>query len=414
MASQSRLQSTIDRRTAALLALGTGEDRIHNAVVVVENPALGLRAAAAAGTMRDDSDRAMVVDTQFHIASIVKPMTAALIFQAAETGRLGAAGIDTRLIDTGVLPPHIVRALHNIAGRSHGAEITLRHLLTHSAGLRDGQIDDGEYTAGGYFGRAAPNSLSGRRFPDLEPHFAAYRRGEKPPAGLRTTMHWKPWDPTRPDDPDAGVLNFYLAAHTAGAHALFRPGHGFHYSDTAFTILALLAEQLHGASFARLLLSRIYEPCGMTDSYYEADSDLDPAPWMRELSDCWNGHYPLVSMGMSLSNDWGGGGVVATAADLNRFLRGLLDGRLFQRRETLAEMARFTVLPAGAAYAAVAHGLLGFRSPAGRFLFGHSGAWGAKMLYDPQNGFYYSGTVNRRGAKGDWMLEIADAVAALA
>jgi hypothetical protein len=55
------------------------------------------------------------------------------------------------------------------------------------------------------------------------------------------------------DDPDSGVLNFYLAAHTAGANALFRPGHGFHYSDTAFTILALLTEQLHGASFARLL-----------------------------------------------------------------------------------------------------------------------------------------------------------------
>jgi D-alanyl-D-alanine carboxypeptidase len=405
------IQSLLDRLVPALL--GTGDDPIHNAVVVIENPARGLRAATAAGRMRDDSDRPMQVDTQFHIASIVKPMTAALIFQAAEQGKLGPAGIDTRLVDTGILPPHLVRRLHNIRGRSYGEQITLRQLLTHTAGLRDGQGDDGDYLAGGYFGRAVPNSLSGRRFPDLEPHYQAYRAGRPIPPGLRTTMHWKPWDPTQPDNPDAGVLNFYLAAHTAGANALFRPGQGFHYSDTAFTILALLAEQLHGASFARLLHDRIYVPCGMADSYFDADSDIDPTPWLRDLADVWNGPYPLVSMGMSLSNDWGGGGVIATAADLNRFMIGLLDGRLFQRRATLAEMIRFTSPQGLKNYAAVGHGVLAFRSPAGRWLFGHSGAWGAKMLYDPANGLYYSGTVNRRGAKGEWMLEIADAVAAL-
>lgn len=413
MPSQQQLQDTVAALTRGLLAIGSAAEPVHNAVVVVEHPSRGLRAAAAAGKMRDDSSAAMAVDTQFHIASVVKPMTAALIFQAAETGKLGPAGIDTKLIDTGVLPPHIVRALHNIQGRSHGERITLRQMLTHTSGLRDGQVDDGDFTAGGYFGRAAPNSISGRRFPDLEPHHAAYRAGRPIPAGLRTTMRWKPWDPTQPANPDAGVLNFYLAAHTAGAHALFRPGHGFHYSDTAFTILALLAEHLHGESFARLLLHRIYAPCGMTDSYYDADSDLDPAPWVRALSDCWNGAYPLVSMGMSLSNDWGGGGVIATAADLNRFMIGLLDGRLFRHRATLAEMLRFTA-PAGLSnYAAVGHGVLAFRSPAGRWLFGHSGAWGTKMLHDPANGFYYSGTVNRRGAHSAWMLDIADAVAAL-
>jgi D-alanyl-D-alanine carboxypeptidase len=408
---QTKLQSLLDRLVPALLT--TGDDAILNAVVVVENPKLGLRAAAAAGKMRDDSDTPMQVDTQFHIASIVKPMTAALIFHAAEQGKLGSAGIDTKLIDTGILPPYIVRALHNIRGRSWGDAITLRQMLTHTSGLRDGQGDDGDYLAGGYFGRAAPNSLSGRRFPDLEPHYQAYRAGRPIPQGLRTTMHWKPWDPAQPENPDAGVLNFYLSAHTAGRNALFRPGHGFHYSDTAFTILALLAEQLHGESFARLLLHRIYEPCGMTGSWFDADSDFDQTPWQRDLADVWNGKYPLVSMGMSLSNDWGGGGVISPASDLNRFLIGLLDGRLFQRRETLAEMIRFGTPEGLKNYAAVAHGVLGFLSPAGRFLYGHSGAWGAKMLYDPGNGFFYSGTVNRRGARSEWMQDIADAVAAL-
>lgn len=409
---QAKLRAEIARRTEGLLGMGSGDDAIHNAVVVVEHPGLGLRAEAAAGKARDDSDRPMTVDTQFHIASIVKPMTTALIFQADEDGLLGSAGIDTRLIDTGLLPRPLVRRLHHIGGRSFAEEITLRHMLVHSAGLRDGQIDDADYHGGGYQGRSAPHSVSGRRWDDLQRHLALYRAGQPIPPGLRTRMQWKPWDPTRPDDADAGMVNHYLV-HTAPGDALFRPGHGFYYSDTAFTILALLAERLLGASFSRLLRDRIFDPLGMNDSYYEAGGDLDPAPWIREMSDPWNGPCPLESMGFSLSNDWGGGGVVGTAGDLNRFLIGLLAGKLFKRQGTLAEMIRFTPPRGPAAYAMLGHGVLGFRSPGGRFLYGHSGAWGAKMLYDPGNGFFYSGTVNRRGAKSEWMLEIADAVAAL-
>lgn len=405
------LQDLVARATQSLIA-GDGEQTIHSAVVVVEHPGRGLRAAAAAGTARDDSPAPMTVDTQFHIASVVKPMTAALIFQAAEAGLLGPAGIDARLIDTGVLPPHIVRRLHRIQGRSHAERITLRHLLTHTGGLRDGQIDDGDDLAGGYVGRAAPRSMSGRRWPDMAAHMDAYRKGTAPPAGLRTTMHWKPWDPARPDDADAGLVNHYLA-HNAYGDALFLPGDGFHYSDTAFTILALLAEKLHGASFARLLRARIFDPLGMNGSWYDADSDLDPGPWRTTVSDPWNGPWPLVSAGISLSNDWGGGGVVGTAADLNRFLIGLMQGKLFRRQGTLAEMTRCTVPPGLANYAAIGHGLLAYDTPAGRRLIGHSGAWGARMLHDPGSGFYFSGTINRRGANPGWMLGIADAVAGL-
>ena len=47
-----------------------------------------------------------------------------------------------------------------------------------------------------------------------------------------------------------------------------------------------------------------------------------------------------------VDNRGGGGGVIATAAGLNRFLIGLLDGKLFKRQGTLAEMTRFTP-PAG-------------------------------------------------------------------
>jgi D-alanyl-D-alanine carboxypeptidase len=302
--------------------------------------------------------------------------------------------------------------LHNIAGRSFGDAITLRHMLTHTSGLRDGQVDDGEHTAES-FGGAAPNSIVGRRAADMQRHLAALAAGAMPPETLRTRKLWRPWDPARPDDPDAGLVNFYLSAHTAGRNALFRPGEGFHYSDTAFTILALLAEHLFGQSYHRLLRSRIFDPLGMNESYFEAFSDLDPAPWRRPLSDCWAGPVPIESSGISLSNDWGGGGVIATAGDLNRFLIGLLGGRLFERPETLARMLAWSKPPGLAArFAAVGHGIFSFKSAGGIEVIGHSGAWGAKMLATPATGWFLSGTVNRRGAKGEWMIEIAEAVAA--
>ncbi len=380
----------------------------RSAVVAIDVRGHG-SAAAAAGSARHDTGAPMRIATQFHIASVAKPMTAVLIFQAAEEGLLGRAGIDARLIDTGALPPDICRRLARKDGVSYGEAITLRHLLTHTAGLRDAQIDDGETTSEGYGSRPAPNSIVGCRAADFQRHIEAVAAGRAPPPGLRTLKHWLPWDPSRPDDADAGLVNFYL--NTCGDHALWPSGEAFHYSDTAFTILALVAEKLLGASYHRLLRARIFDPLGMHDSFLEAHSDLDPAPWVREVSDCWAGEAPLVSYGVTLSNDWGGGGVVATAADLNRFMQGLMQGRLFRRAETLAEMLRWQEPPGRPArYIAVGHGVFTFRTPAGHALIGHSGAWGGRMLATPDGALTLSGTVNMRAAPPAWIDEIADEV----
>ncbi len=333
------LQARVAELTQGLLALGSGDEAVKSGVVAIEWDGHGA-AAAAAGVARADTGTPMRTETQFHIASVAKPMTAALIFQAAEQGLLGAEGIDARLIDTGVFAPEICRRLHNIDGVSYGDKITLRHMLNHTSGLRDAQIDDGGGTSESY-GGAAPNSIVGRRAHDLRLHLAAVAAGRTPAETLRTRKQWLPWDPSRPDDADSGLVNFYLNSGGISNNALFRPGEGFHYSDTAFTMLGVLAEHLFGQSYHRLLRSRIFDRLQMHDSYFEAHSDLDFSPWVREVSDCWAGAIPLVSYGFNLSNDWGGGGVIARAADLNKFIRGLLEGRLFTRPETISEMLRW-------------------------------------------------------------------------
>jgi D-alanyl-D-alanine carboxypeptidase len=381
---------------------------IRSAVVALDWRGHG-SVAAAAGTARHDTGAPMRVETQWHIASVAKPMTAVLIFQAAEEGLLGRDGIDARLIDTGALSPDICRRLARKDGVSYGETITLRQLLTHTAGLRDAQIDDGDTTSEGYGSKPAPNSIVGSRAADYRRHIDALTAGRTPDPGLRTMKRWLPWDPQRPDDREAGLVNYYL--NVCGHRALWPPGQAFHYSDTAFTILALVAEKLLGASYHRLLRARIFDPLGMNDSFLEAHSDLDPAPWVREVSDCWAGDVPLVSYGVTLSNDWGGGGVVATTGDLNRFMQGLMQGKLFRRAETLAEMLRWQEPPGRPSrYEAVGCGIFTYRTPAGHALVGHSGAWGGRMLSTPDGALTLSGTVNMRAAQPAWIDEIADEV----
>jgi len=399
------LQSRLSTLTQGLLTLGSGDEAIHNAVVAVTWR--GEHTAAAAGRARADSPAPMRPDTQFHIASVAKPMTAALIFRACEAGKFGPAGIDTRLIDTGVLPHDVCARLLVVADRLVGGELTLRQLLTHTSGMRDTQVDDGDGTAEQH-GRMAPNGIAGSRARDMPQHMAALAEGRTPDPTLLTRKSWRPWDAAQPQDRWAGLINYYL--NTPGmTRALTPPGTAFHYSDTAFMLLALLAEHALGASYHRLLRREIFDPIGMNASYLDSFSDLDPSPWRHVVSDCWAGSTPIVSSGISLSNDWGGGGIISTATDLNKFLAGLLDGRLFTRPATLDAMLTWQE-PMGRPdrYTRVGHGIFTFTTPAGRIAIGHSGAWGAKMLAVPDQQFILSGTVNRRGASGTWALEMID------
>ncbi|MBL8648640.1 MAG: beta-lactamase family protein, partial [Sphingosinicella sp.] len=167
---------------------------IHGAVVRVEDADGAPLLVAADGEARPGI--AMTAAHGFHIASVTKTMTAAIVLQLAEDGALGPRGIDSAYGDFGVFAPEITARLHRSGGESLAHRITLRHLLTHTSGLRDAMEDDAA-TLGG----PAPDSLIGRILaPGGDPRHA-----------------WKPWDPEWPLDPEAGVINLFLANGTADA-----------------------------------------------------------------------------------------------------------------------------------------------------------------------------------------------------
>ena len=94
--------------------------------------------------------------------------------------------------------------------------------------------------------------------------------------------NWVPWDPERPDDPQAGIVNYYL---NQLAHApVGPPGEQYHYSDTAYVILGLVIERLTGQSLHPQL------PSGSSTRWHALPGIADPTVGFG--LGIYNNHYP--------------------------------------------------------------------------------------------------------------------------
>lgn len=371
-----------------LRKLHEGPGRVVNPLIRLEHGDGSLLWEAARGSARADRSEPLTPAHRFHVASIAKTMTAALIMRHAERGAFGARGIDARLVDLEVLPPSELARLGPSGHENSGELITLRHLLTHTSGMRDAMVDDATHLGG-----PAPGSLIGRL---LGP-------------GGDASRSWTPWDPAHPRDPEAGVVNFFLNSGISTA-PLEAPGRLFHYSDTGFVLLGLVAERAGGEPLHAQLRRHLFAPLNLEDTYLAyRDDPPGLGPKRAPESDCWANDVPCLSAGVNLSFDWAGGGVVSTAKSLNAFLRSLLAGRLFERRATLEEMLSWQE-PTGLQPPRSGVGLGIFRtdSPCGP-LIGHSGAWGGKMFYSPRLDIHVAGTTNQSSGPANWHWDFLEA-----
>lgn len=373
-------------------------DAIHNAAVVVEDPAQKLYYAKGVGPAREGGTAAMTAKDQFPIASVTKTMTATVILQLAEEGRLGPDGIETTLGSLGVFTPAILDRLMTFGGRSYGAGLTIRQLLAHQSGMRDVFMDDAKLTSESNEGNAAPESFGGVQLGVLGAHRKCLETPGCDVSALMTGRMWTPWDASRPDDPQAGVLNFYLSYNGGATNGLFVPGQGYHYSDTAYIILGLVIEKLTGGTLHEAYRKRLFDPLGLKHTYLEYATKPGTAAYEGNAADFYLGDFPGRTGRFNISFDWAGGGVVSTAEELNRFIRALGEGRLFKKAETLALMTtpQWRQMRGDIA---VERGLGVSRltTPDGISYFGHTGFWGAIMLYEPGTGISLGGTLNQVG-----------------
>jgi D-alanyl-D-alanine carboxypeptidase len=325
----------------------------------------------------------MTLDCPVHWASAAKMLTAALLLRALDEGRLPSEGVETPLSSIDNLLTDELHRLHCRRNPPEAGAITLRHLLQHRAGILDAMVDDANSPATGP-AELSQCSLLGRIL-----------SGEP-----RWQGHWCPWDAGKATDPRAGTLNFYFA-NQLGKAARSAPGAGFHYSDTGYVVLGLVVETLFGRPLHALLREYLFEPAGAGGAFLAYHDPTAVGEVAGTTAEIWLGDTPALASGLDLSFDWGGGGVVSTVSEMNAILRWLLEGDLLS-----AETARLMwdwAVPDGLAEPRLGVGCGMFKTCCleGE-LWGHSGAWGARMYYHPELRIYFSGTVNQALGAGNW------------
>jgi D-alanyl-D-alanine carboxypeptidase len=135
----------------------------------------------------------------------------------------------------------------------------------------------------------------------------------------KTIIPWISWKPSE------------LVQIVAGAKLHFTPGSAFHYSNTNYILLGLIAEQVTGQPVVRLLREEILDPLNLTNTFfvpYESAPDRLVRGYDRDLT-----HIPgLFDIGKN-NTSWAtsaftSGALASTAADLGNFFSVLSAGEL--------------------------------------------------------------------------------------
>jgi len=405
VAGGNPVQQDLDELAARTLA--DPASGLHSLVLQLDSPAHDFHYSAALGRLKAGSDDAIAINDRFYIASISKTMTAVRMLQLMEERGLPP---DSTLASLDLLDAEVIAALHRMDGKSYGAELTLRQLLSHRSGMKDYLLDDRNGISSEFEGGLAPGSMAAiwmSQWPQyLQCKQSAEGCGTPASAALYPARSWLPWDPAafaaNPHDRDAGLLNFYLSE--MADTALFVPGSASHYSDTNFMLLGIIIEKLTGSSLSEQLSLGIFQPLGMAHSYLGPNA-TPASEHNSRLSDFWIGDTAFPSSGIDTSWDWGGGGVISTAQDLSTFLQALVNGKLFRKAETLQQMLEFVPVRSDEQGMQAGYGL-GIRYARTEFgpKWGHSGAWGAKMEYFPELQLFVTGTVNAYGTGAEETL----------
>jgi CubicO group peptidase (beta-lactamase class C family) len=284
----------------------------------------------------------MTTDSIFWIASMTKPLTATAILMLQDEGKLSVDDPVTKYLpEFGSLQ----------APDGQPANLTLKHLLTHTSGMPD-----------------------------------ATREQYKTARTL------------------ADVISFYTN-RTLG----FAPGTKWQYCQSGINSLGRIVEVVSGQPFPEFLQKRIFDPLGMKDTgFYLTAAQLPrlaksyaltngaltevPIAFLNGFSPTFRDRYPAPN-----------GGLFSTASDYARFCRmllngGALDGRQLLKPETVRRMSTIQTgdlktgfTPGngwglGVCVVREPQGLTAMLSPG---TFGHGGAYGTQAWIDPVRNLVY-------------------------
>ncbi len=349
------------RRVDALLERYVDENRLAGAVALVLRDGQPVYEKAVGWADRE-ANRRMSPDTIFRIASQTKAITSAGILALAEEGLLGINDPVSRFI-----PPY---AKTTVAARNESGvttvpakrPITIKDLLTHTAGISYGTQ------------------------PDIAPLYEA--KGLGPAAGFG-------WYTA---DKDEGVCD--TMERLALVPFAAQPGEAWVYGYNT-DILGCVIEKASGMTLDAYLRTRIIEPLGMKDTAFFLPTDKkDRLAAVYRIADGklvralegprGQGHYVEGPR----RNFAGGAGLLSTAGDYSRFLEMIRNGGASNGVRVLSPrtVALMTHNQVGSLHSPNGLGFgLGFETtdlvgangldPAGAF--GWGGAYGSMYRVDP-------------------------------
>lgn len=266
------------------------------------------------GVARRDTQEPMLASYGTRIGSITKTFVATVALQLVEEGRL-------RLDDT---------VEHHLPGVVPGGDgITVRQLMNHTSGLYN-------------FTESAAWQMA---------------------AAADSAKLWKPME----------VVTIAVAQPP-----LFAPGSRFSYSNTNYILVGLIVEAITHGSLDRQIERRITKPLKLRSTYLDVDNRV-PA-WLVHgyLPPSITARYPGLPAGYTDTTlwsptwAWAAGAMVSTAADLSRFSRALMAGRLL--RPATLDLMTTTVMADNVLFTEYGLGISLKRSSCGSgAVWGHDG-----------------------------------------
>jgi serine beta-lactamase-like protein LACTB, mitochondrial len=236
-----------------------------SAAVVTEQR---LRWSAAYGTADIENAVPATTATVYRLASVTKPITATAVLQLVEAGKVD-------------LDAPIQRYVPAFPAKQW--PVTVRHLLSHQAGIRNWTDEEFHNT---------------RRFASIADSLAVFK-----------------------DDP-----------------LLFEPGARTQYTSLGYNLLGAVVEGVSGKPFLEYLHERVFVPAGMEAA--RGDDVLAIIPHRAAGYQATSSGEVLNSPMSDTSNRTAGGGLVATAEDVARFAIAFQRGTLLKPSTAQAAFGR--------------------------------------------------------------------------
>lgn len=301
--------------------------KVPGMVVVVGGP--NWTSAHAAGrTAADPAAPAANVDTLWRVYSMTKPITGMAAMMLVEDGRLKLDQPISDFIPAFKSMKVLTDPDNSLASLPATRPITVRHLLTHTAGLGYTIITKG-------------------------PLLKEYERLGIVPAAVNAQTEVA-LAQVRPKSLEE------FANRVASLPLIAEPGTKWSYS-IGLDVLGRVIEVASGMSFERFVQTRMFDPLGMASTYWQV-----PAAQAGRLSTnyVWAGEM-LTPLDPGATSAWlqrpsfpyGGAGLAMSARDYDRFLHmlqngGTLDGKRVMKAETVA-LAMSNLLPPGVTFGGV-------------------------------------------------------------